>query len=96
MARPFSVRKHGFERGITDGAIYQITVEPERVGEALERLAAFEDLVCGLEAEQKDISLRLEQLRGERKEKTVQFRELLARKLVNNNMQMLLERARLK
>ena len=74
----------------------KITVEPERVGEALERLAAFEDLVCGLEAEQKDISLRLEQLRGERKEKTVQFRELLARKLVNNNMQMLLERARLK
>ena len=71
-------------------------IDPERLQEALDRLAAFEDLACGLEKEQKSIALRLEQLRGERKEKTVQFRELLAQKLVNNNVQMLLERYKLK
>lgn len=74
----------------------RVTVDPDRLEEALERLAAFEDLACGLEEEQKNIALRLEQLRGERKEKTVQFRELLAQKLVNNNVQMLLERYKLK
>ena len=50
----------------------------ERLEAALERLAAFEDLACGLEEEQQSISRRLEELRGQRKEKTVQFRELLA------------------
>ena len=70
-------------------------VDPERLQEALDRLAVFEDLACGLEQEQKDISLRLEQLRGERKEKTVQFRELLAQKLTNQNMKLLLERWKL-
>ena len=50
----------------------------ERLEAALERLAAFEDLACGLEEEQQSISQRLEELRGQRKEKTVQFRELLA------------------
>ena len=50
----------------------------ERLEAALERLAAFEDLACGLEEEQQSISQRLEELRGQRKERTVQFRELLA------------------
>lgn len=63
---------------------------------ALERLAAFEDLACGLEEEQQSISQRLEELRGQRKEKTVQFRELLAQKLVNSSLIQLLERKGLK
>ena len=70
-------------------------IDPERLQEALDRLAAFEDLACGLEEEQKSIALRLEQLRGERKEKTVQFRELLAQKLTNSNLRLLLERYRI-
>ena len=41
----------------------------ERLEAALERLAAFEDLACGLEEEQQSISQRLEELRGQRKEK---------------------------
>ena len=61
-----------------------------------ERLAAFEDLACGLEEEQQSISRRLEELRGQRKEKTVQFRELLAQKLVNSSLIQLLERKGLK
>ena len=68
----------------------------ERLEAALERLAAFEDLACGLEEEQQSISRRLEELRGQRKEKTVQFRELLAQKLVNSSLIQLLERKGLK
>ena len=37
-----------------------------------------------------------EELRGQRKEKTVQFRELLAQKLVNSSLIQLLERKGLK
>ena len=37
----------------------------ERLEAALERLAAFEDLACGLEEEQQSISQRLEELRGQ-------------------------------
>lgn len=68
----------------------------ERLEAALERLAAFEDLACGLEEEQQSISRRLEELRGQRKEKTVQFRGLLAQKLVNSSLIQLLERKGLK
>ena len=79
----------------------------ERLEAALERLAAFEDLACGLEEEQQSISRRLEEeqqsisrrleeLRGQRKEKTVQFRELLDQKLVNSSLIQLLERKGLK
>ena len=53
---------------------------------ALERLSAFEDMACGVEREREEISARLEELRNRGREKTVQFRELLAQKLVNNNM----------
>ena len=63
----------------------------ERLEAALERLAAFEDLACGLEEEQQSISRRLEELRGQRKERTVQFRELLAQKLVNSSLIQLLD-----
>ena len=77
----------------------------ERLEAALERLETVmttagqlkqEDLACGLEEEQQSISQRLEELRGQRKEKTVQFRELLAQKLVNSSLIQLLERKGLK
>ena len=73
----------------------KVVVEPDRLQQALERLRAFEDMACGLEEEQNKISLRLEELRGQGKEKTVQFRELLGQKLVNNNMILLLQRYKL-
>ena len=73
-----------------------ITVPPDQLEQALERLAAFEDLACGLEEEQQQIAQRLGTLREQGKEKTVQFRELLGQKLVNNNMILLLERYRIR
>ena len=69
-----------------------ITVDPERMEEALARLAAFEDMAQGLERDQENIARTLEELRSWGKDRTVQFKELLARKLVNNNMKLLLER----
>ena len=49
----------------------------------------------GLEAEQGDIAARLAALREQGRDKTVQFRELLAQKLTNSNLRLLLERYRL-
>ncbi|MDY3905463.1 MAG: hypothetical protein SOZ47_01525 [Lawsonibacter sp.] len=69
-----------------------ITVDPERMEGALARLAAFEDMAEGLEQDQENIARTLEELRSRGKDRTVQFKELLARKLVNNNMKLLLER----
>ena len=69
-----------------------VTVDQERMEEALARLAAFEDMAQGLERDQENIARTLEELRSRGKDRTVQFKELLARKLVNNNMKLLLER----
>lgn len=76
-----------------DGAMM---VRPEDMEAALLRLAAFEDMAENLDREQEEIARKLEDLRGRGKEKTVQFKELLAQKLVNNNMKLLLERYGLK
>lgn len=52
-------------------------------GPAVERLAKFEDAYELLRAEQADIAKKLESLRAQGKERTVQFKELLGRKLIN-------------
>ena len=70
----------------------EVRVRPEQLEQALARLAQFEDMAQGLDREQAEIAQRLEQLRGQGREKTVQFRELLAQKLTNQNMKLLLER----
>ena len=72
-----------------------VSVPPDQLEAALERLARFEDMALGLEAEQRDIAARLAALREQGKDKTVQFRELLAQKLTNSNLRLLLERYRL-
>ena len=72
-----------------------VSVPPEQMEAALERLARFEDMALGLEAEQGDIAARLAALREQGRDKTVQFRELLAQKLTNSNLRLLLERYRL-
>jgi len=76
----------------TEKAQDKTVVREGRLEEALERLAVFEDMVEELEQDQVYITGQLEDLRSRGKEKTVQFRELLARKLVNGNMKLLLER----
>ena len=73
----------------------RVSVPPEQLDQALERLARFEDMALGLEAEQGDIAARLAALREQGRDKTVQFRELLAQKLTNSNLRLLLERYRL-
>jgi len=55
-------------------------------GEAIDRLAKFESFYDEIEKSQKELSLQLDELRSEGKEKTVQFRELFTKKLVNNNV----------
>ena len=72
-----------------------VSVPPEQMEAALERLARFEHMALGLEAEQGDIAARLAALREQGRDKTVQFRELLAQKLTNSNLRLLLERYRL-
>lgn len=54
-------------------------------GEAVEKLARFENFYFDLLASQEKISSELEKLRIEGKEKSVRFRELLGQKLMNNN-----------
>ena len=73
-----------------------VSVPPDQLEAALERLARFEDMALGLEAEQGDIAARLAALREQGKDKTAQFRELLAQKLSNANMLLLLERWKLR
>ena len=73
----------------------EVRVRPEQLEQALARLAQFEDMAQGLDREQAEIAQRLEQLRSQGREKTVQFRELLAQKLTNQNMKLLLERWKL-
>ncbi len=53
---------------------------------ALDRLGRCEDLLSDLEREQTELAQKLEELRLQGKNKTVQFKELMARKLVNQQL----------
>ncbi len=59
-------------------------------GEAISRLAFFENFCYDLIAEQDRISADLEKLRNEGKSNSVKFKELLVRKLTNSNTLILL------
>ena len=73
-----------------------VRVPPDQLEAALERLARFEDMALGLEQERADIAQKLAALREQGRDRTVQFRELLAQKLSNANMLLLLERWKLR
>ncbi|AHM57596.1 hypothetical protein EAL2_808p00900 (plasmid) [Peptoclostridium acidaminophilum DSM 3953] len=60
-------------------------------GEAVEKLARFENFYDELVASQEEISRELEMLRNEGKEKSVRFRELFGKKLMNNNTLIMLK-----
>lgn len=60
-------------------------------GDAVERLANFENFYEDLVASQERISKELTALRSEGKEKSVKFRELLGNKLMNTNMLVLMK-----
>jgi hypothetical protein len=61
-------------------------IPPERAEEAALRLAAFENACEHLLARQAEITQRMELLKAQGKQKSVQFRELFGEKLVNQNM----------
>lgn len=61
-------------------------------GEAIERLARFENAHADLLAQQDSILSELDRLRDEGKHKSVRFRELLGQKMINNTLIALLER----
>ena len=56
------------------------------VGEAIDRLAKFESFYEEIEKNQMELSEQLEILRSEGKDKTLEFKELFTKKLVNNNV----------
>jgi len=68
------------------------TVPESSLPQAIQRLAAFEDVLEELAIGQADIPLELAKLKAAGKEKTVRYRELLGQKLLLNEMAALLER----
>jgi len=62
------------------------------VGEAIEKLAKYENFHAHLLHEQKVISEKLESLRTEGKTRTTTFKQLVAAKLTNSHMLLLLEK----
>ena len=72
-----------------------VLVEGAELSRALDRLGRCEDLLSDLEREQTELAQKLEELRLQGKNKTVQFKELMARKLVNQQLRLRLEQYRL-
>ena len=68
--------------------------EGAELSRALDRLGRCEDLLSDLEREQTELAQKLEELRLQGKNKTVQFKELMARKLVNQQLRLRLEQYR--
>ena len=60
-------------------------------GEAISKLAKFENIYDDLVSKQSEISKELEKLRLEGKTRSVKFKQLLVNKLTNNNIIILLE-----
>ena len=60
-------------------------------GQAINKLATYENIYEDLKLKQVEISKELEKLRWEDKTKTVKFKQLLTNKLTNGNVIMLLE-----
>lgn len=59
--------------------------------QAIERLAAYEDLHEALEREQISLTTQMEALRAAGKEKTVRYREMFHKKLQNRDLLTLLQ-----
>ncbi len=76
-------------KSIIDGKMYisenNLTQQLEGYsGEAIELLARFEDFYYDLLADNEKISVELEKLRNQDKTKSVTFKELFTKKLINN------------
>lgn len=68
-------------------SLEDVIIEGEYItGEVIDRLAKFESFYEEIEKNQITISEQLEVLRSEGKDKTVEYKELFTKKLVNNNV----------
>lgn len=74
---------------VPDGTGWRVA--PEEREEAVAQLARFETACEQLLAEQEDLAARLEAMKREGKQKSARFRELLGRKLVNQQLLVRLE-----
>jgi hypothetical protein len=80
----------GDNRYIVEGG--RIQQDPKGYyGEAVERLAVFENMFEDLVRSQTEISEELERLRREGKKNSFKFRELMGKKLINSNILILLK-----
>lgn len=61
------------------------------IGPAIDKLASFENMQYGLLAKQIEISEELEKLRGAGKTRSLKFKQLLATKMVNSNILIMLK-----
>lgn len=66
-------------------------VEEGRLAEALERLARFETAYEGILREQEELAAKMEPLKAAGRQKSAQFRELLGKKLTNQQLLLRLE-----
>lgn len=77
---------------VADSPAYRADVQSVEIsadgcaGEAIERLARFENFYDALIEEQEALLAELDRLRKEDKQKTVKFRESLAQRIMNNNL----------
>lgn len=56
------------------------------IGEAVDRLATFENILDKIEKRQQEIAIELEKIHKEDKMKSYKFRELMAEKMVNDRI----------
>jgi len=63
-------------------------IEENKIEEAIQKLAVFENMCDDFIKDIDSIPLCLEKLRAEGKEKTVAYKELVAKKLINTNILM--------
>lgn len=79
-----------------EAGVSEMDADNRYCGEAINRLAKFEDLWAHLLTRHSVIPAELEALRRAGKEKTVTFKELLAEKMINDMLLTHLERQGLK
>ena len=73
-------------------AEYLVQKENSFTGEAVDKLAAFENFAQHLAEEQVQLTAELEELKAQGKGNTVRFRQLFANKLTGQNTLILLKR----
>ncbi|MGE5405286.1 MAG: hypothetical protein ACM3PP_10175 [Candidatus Saccharibacteria bacterium] len=83
---PRLTRAIGKKKGYIVNEALVIRVKEGYTGEAIEKLARFENALEALMVSQTEVSEELERLRSEDKTKSVRFKELMVKKMTNATM----------